>query len=156
MTAVRSAAVPGSGGILPDSVLADVVRETGASVGLLYLLSPGEPVLRLEMASGVSRRIAAPWTRVPVSTAIPVTDAMRERRLLWLGSQEDIARRYPRVGIVLPYDFMLAAAPIIGATAVWGGMVLLWPVWHPPQLSAAEQEAIAAGCRRAAAILDQA
>ncbi|MFF7738402.1 SpoIIE family protein phosphatase [Streptomyces sp. NPDC007984] len=155
---MRSPAGPGAdrNEILPDFVLADVMRETGASVGMVYLLPPGEQVLHLEMTSGVSRQIAAPWSRIPVNTSIPVVDAMRERHLVWLGSQEDIARRYPRLGIVLPYDFMLAAAPIISDAAVWGGIVLLWPAWHAPQLSAAERKAITAGCHRAAALLDRA
>src|SRR6478752_1104489 len=114
----------GSGTALPDSVLADVMRDTGASVGLLYLLPPAEPVLRLALVDGVSGQIAAPWARIPLDAAIPVADAVRERCLVWLGSQEDVARRYPRLGIVLPYDFMLAAAPITSDGTVWGGVVL--------------------------------
>ncbi|MFC8259737.1 PAS domain-containing protein [Streptomyces sp. NPDC057291] len=149
-----SAAGPGKG--LLDAVLADVMRDTGASVGLVFLLPPGERVLRLVLASGLSREIAAPWARVPVDAASPVADAVRQRRLVWLGSQEEIARRYPRVGIVLPYGLMVAAAPITDGTTVWGGIVLLWPVSHPAQLSAAEQETITACCRRAAPLLQQA
>ncbi|WP_415953938.1 SpoIIE family protein phosphatase [Streptomyces sp. KLOTTS4A1] len=145
-----------SGTPLPDSVLADVMRDTGASVGLLYLLPPTERVLRLALAGGVSGQIAAPWARIPLDAAIPVADAIRERSMVWLGSQEDVARRYPRVGIVLPYDFMLAAAPIAGSGTVWGGLVLLWPARRPPQLSAAEEDSINACCRHAAALLHQA
>ncbi|MFD7389088.1 SpoIIE family protein phosphatase [Streptomyces sp. NPDC059852] len=141
---------------LPDSLLVDLVRDTGASVGMTYVLAPGDPLLRLALVSGVSHRIAAPWARIPMDTAIPVVDAIRDRRLIWLGSQEETARRYPRLGIVLPYDFMLAAAPITDGGPVRGGVVLLWPVWHPPQLSAAEREAITSGCARAADFLDRA
>jgi PAS domain-containing protein len=143
-------------------VLADLARDTGASVGLVFLLPRGERMLRLALAYGVSRQIVAPWARIPVDAAIPVAESVRERRLVWLGSQEEVARRYPRVGFVLPYDFMVGTAPIMGAEStegagtVWGGLALLWPVWHPPQLSAAEQELIAAGCRRAAALLQEA
>lgn len=146
----------GSGTALPDSVLADVMRDTGASVGLLYLLPPAEPVLRLALVDGVSGQIAAPWARIPLDAAIPVADAVRERCLVWLGSQEDVARRYPRLGIVLPYDFMLAAAPITSDGTVWGGVVLLWPVCHPAELSLTEEKSINACCRRAAAILHRA
>ncbi|MFB6676207.1 SpoIIE family protein phosphatase [Streptomyces sp. NPDC056390] len=151
-----SASAAGPRKRLLDAVLADVMRDTGASVGLVYLLPPGERVLRLVLASGMSREIAAPWARVPANAAIPVADAVRQRRLVWLGSQEEIAHRYPRVAIVLPYDFMVAAAPIIDGTTVWGGIVLLWPASHPAQLSAAEQETITACCRRAAPLLQQA
>ncbi|MFH8701404.1 SpoIIE family protein phosphatase [Streptomyces chartreusis] len=148
--------VAGSAVQLPDAVLADLVQDTSASVGLVYLLAPGERVLHLVLVSGVSLRIAAPWARIPLDAAIPVVDAIRQGRLVWLGSQEETARRYPRLGIVLPYDFMLAAAPLTDGRSVWGGVVLLWPVWHPPQLSPAEQKTIAAGCQRAAAFLQQA
>ncbi|WP_234358580.1 SpoIIE family protein phosphatase [Streptomyces sp. NRRL B-24085] len=141
---------------LPDAVLADVMRDTGASVGLLYLLPPTERVLRLALVGGVSGQIAAPWARIPLEATIPVADAVRERRPLWLGSQEDIARRYPRVGLVLPYDFKLAAAPITSDGTVWGGIVLLWPIWHPSDLSTADQETLTACCRRAAAVLHRA
>ncbi|MER8010832.1 SpoIIE family protein phosphatase [Streptomyces sp. NPDC094149] len=145
---------PVHGTPLPDDVLAEAMRSTKASVGLLYLLPPEEQVLWLALVGGVSGRIAAPWSRIPLDAAIPVADAVRDRRPVWVGSQEDIARRYPRIGIVLPYDFKLTAAPIIGNGTVWGGIVLLWPVWHPPGLSTTEQETIDACCRRAAAILD--
>ncbi|MEV7725406.1 SpoIIE family protein phosphatase [Streptomyces sp. NPDC087917] len=153
MDAAGRGSEPGPGAGLPDALLSDVVRDTGASVGLVYLRSPEEQVLRLTMVSGVSRRIAAPWARIPMDAEIPVADAMRRRRLVWLGSQEEVARRYPRLGIVLPYDFMLAAAPIADAATAWGGIVLLWPVWHPPQLSAAERDTVTACCRRAADLL---
>lgn len=146
----------GPGAVLPDSVLADVMRHTGASVGLLYLLPPTERVLQLVLAGGVPGQIAAPWARIPLEAAFPVADAVREGSMVWLGSQQDIARRYPRIGIVLPYDFMLAAAPITDNGTAWGGVVLLWPVWHPPHLSPTEQKAIDACCRHAAALLRQA
>ncbi|MGW2831684.1 SpoIIE family protein phosphatase [Streptomyces sp. NPDC001286] len=132
------------------------MRDTRASVGLLYLLQPEERVLWLVLAGGVSERLAAPWARIPLDAAFPVADAVRDRHPVWVGGQEDIARRYPRVGIVLPYDFKLTAAPITGHGTVWGGIVLLWPVWHPPGLSTAEQETIDVCCRRAAAILHRA
>ncbi|WP_406858766.1 SpoIIE family protein phosphatase [Streptomyces sp. HUAS MG47] len=139
-----------------DAVLAEVMRDTVASVGLLYLRAPGEQLLRLAVASGAPLQITAPWSRIPADAPIPVVDAIRQRRLVWLGSQEEVARRYPRLGLVLPYDFMLAAAPITSATVVWGGVVLLWPVWHPPQLSQREREAITACCHRAGQMLQHA
>ncbi|MEU5062261.1 MULTISPECIES: SpoIIE family protein phosphatase [unclassified Streptomyces] len=146
----------GAAAELLDAVLADVVRDTGASAGFVYLLPPGERALRMVLVCGVSRRIVAPWARIPWDAEAPLAEAVRQRRLIWLGSQEEIARRYPQIGAVVPYDFMVAAAPITGADTVWGSIGLLWPVWHPPQLSADEQETITACCRRAAALLQQA
>ncbi|OKJ65572.1 PAS sensor protein [Streptomyces sp. CB02009] len=138
------------------AVLTGLMRDTEASVGLVYLLIPGDRMLRLVLISGLSREIAAPWVRIPVDAPIPVADAMRERKLVWLSGLQDIAHRYPRIGIVLPYDFMLAAAPIADDTTVWGGVVLLWPVSHAPELDAREQETLDAHCRLSARLLRRA
>ncbi|MFJ5137643.1 SpoIIE family protein phosphatase [Streptomyces sp. NPDC088707] len=138
------------------AVLTGLLRDTDASAGLLYLLIPGDRMLRLVLLSGVSRQIAAPWVRIPVDAPIPVADAIRERKLVWLSGLQDIAHRYPRIGIVLPYDFMLAAVPIADDTTVWGGVTLLWPVSHAPELDAREHETLDAHCRLAARLLRRA
>lgn len=140
-----------------DPALAELMEETGASVGLVYLLGAGERVLRLGLVAGVSAPITAPWARVSLDEAIPVADAVRERRPIWLGGgQEEVARRYPRLGLVLPYEFLLAAAPITDGDESTGGLVLLWPVWHPPRLSGHEEAAIGTFVRRAGPRLRQA
>ncbi|WP_037680106.1 SpoIIE family protein phosphatase [Streptomyces griseus] len=139
-----------------DDVFGRLVQEVGASVGLLYLLPPEERALRLSLVSGVSARLAAPWARVALDAPVPVADAVRERRLVWLGSREEVARRYPPLQLVLPYDFMLAGVPITDDGTVRGGVVLLWPLWHPPQLSADERDLMDAGCRHLGRLLRQA
>ncbi|MFI1973367.1 SpoIIE family protein phosphatase [Streptomyces cinnamoneus] len=149
-------AASGSGLEQLDAVLAGAVRDTGASIGLVYLPSPGERVLRLTQITGAPRQITAPWARIAADAPIPVADAIRDRRLVWLSSQEEVARRYPRLGIVLPYDFMLAASPIDSGGTVWGGIVLLWPVRHPPRLSAHERDTVTTCCRRAGDLLRRA
>ncbi|MFF5446283.1 SpoIIE family protein phosphatase [Streptomyces sp. NPDC012888] len=150
---------PGGGpaGERLDAALAEVMRETGASLALVYLRVAEEHALQLVGLAGVSRQIAAPWYRIPADAPIPVADAVRGRRLVWLGGgQEEVARRYPRLGIMLPYEFMLAAAPVIDGATVRGGIVLLWPIWHPPDLGGHEREALDGFCRRAGPLLRQA
>jgi PAS domain-containing protein len=149
---------PGSGSGLEqlDAPLADVMRDTGASAGLLYLLPPGERVLQLTVISGVSQQIAAPWARVTVGAPLPAADAVRQRRTVWLSSQEQVARCYPQLALVLPYEFMLAAAPVSCGTSVWGALVLLWPIWHPPQLSSCERDALDRCCECEGVLLQQA
>ncbi|WTT12520.1 SpoIIE family protein phosphatase [Streptomyces zaomyceticus] len=138
------------------AVLTGLMRDTGASAGLVYLLVPGDRMLRLVLLSGVPREVAAPWVRIPVDAPIPVADAIRERTYVWVGGREEIAHRYPKIGMVLPYDFLMAAAPIADSTIVWGGVVLLWPVSHPPQLDARERESLDAHCRLSARLLRRA
>ncbi|MFD3455105.1 SpoIIE family protein phosphatase [Streptomyces sp. NPDC058691] len=146
-------AVPGRGEAAnrgPDAVVPDlleVVRETRASVGAVYLLGQGECVLRLAALTGLSWRIAAPWARVALTDRSPVADAVRERRVVWLGSPEELARHYPRLALMLPHRFLLAAAPFASGSTVWGGLVLQWPGSHRPRLNTHETEAIHHACR---------
>ncbi|MBW1599092.1 SpoIIE family protein phosphatase [Streptomyces sp. JJ38] len=118
------------------------MRDTGATTGAVYLLPPGEETLYLAVLSGLSQEIAVPWSRVELGASTPVSDALRGNRLVWLGSQEEVARRYPRIALVLPYPFTLAAAPIATDATVWGGLVMLWPGEHTQQLSAHERDVV--------------
>ncbi|MFE9940151.1 SpoIIE family protein phosphatase [Streptomyces hirsutus] len=139
-----------------DAAMAAVVRETGAFGGLLYVLPPGDDALWLAIVAGTPHEFVAPWRRIALSDPMPVADAVRERRLVWIGGQEEMARRYPRPALVLPYDFAMAAAPVTSGTALQGGLVLLWPGAHPPQLSRRVRDAIETGCRHLGNLLRQA
>ncbi|MFD9391704.1 SpoIIE family protein phosphatase [Streptomyces sp. NPDC060000] len=122
----------------------------------LYLLPPDESALHMALLSGVSWRIAVPWARVTLEAATPVADAVRERQLVWVGNEEERARRYPKMALVLPHPFALAAAPITTGPSVWGGLVVHWPASHPPTLSAHERDAIRGVCDRLGVILRRA
>ncbi|MFV0126986.1 SpoIIE family protein phosphatase [Streptomyces sp. HMX112] len=146
----------GDGVRMLEPAVAGIVRDTGASVAMVYLLPPGERTLQLALLSGVSREFAAPWTRVALADPIPVADAVREEDLIWIGSQEEMGRRYPRPALVLPYPFALAAAPITADSAPLGGLVLLWPGGGPAHLGQREREAVRGGCGHLAELLRRA
>ncbi|MFF6783348.1 SpoIIE family protein phosphatase [Streptomyces sp. NPDC012510] len=139
-----------------ESALLESAREIGTSVTAVYLLPPGESVLRLAVLGGVPWEISMPWARVPVNASSPVSDAVREHRLVWISGEEELARRYPRMALVVPYRFALAAAPISTGTHTWGGLVLQWPASHPPQPSPSEREAITGVCHRLGMLLRKA
>ncbi|WP_079105225.1 GAF domain-containing protein, partial [Streptomyces prasinopilosus] len=139
-----------------DAAMADVVREAGAFGGLLYVLPPGDNALWLAIVAGTPHEFATPWRRVTLSDPMPVADAVRERRLVWIGGQEEMARRYPRPALVLPYDFAMAAAPVTSGATLQGGLVLLWPGAHSSQLSPHERDAVEKGCRHLGDLLRQA
>ncbi|MGW7487430.1 SpoIIE family protein phosphatase [Streptomyces sp. NPDC054786] len=147
-----------TGGTGSDPVgraLLRAMRETGATAAGLYVLAADGPVLQLTTMSGVPAPFLEPWSRVALAAPIPVAVATRERRLVWAGGQQQLARDFPRVAVAVPYDFSLAAAPVGDGTAPRGALLLLWPAGHAPLLSADERRAVEVACGRLAGLLDE-
>ena len=136
--------------------LTSMMDAVGAHSGAVYLRAGDEPVLEMAVMAGLPRSFAAPWERVGLSAPIPVAEAVRERRLVWVGGEEDMARRYPRIAVVLPYPFALAAVPVASATRVYGAVFVTWPGSHPPELSEREREQLTSACERLAMRLERA
>ncbi|MFD1663005.1 SpoIIE family protein phosphatase [Streptomyces caeni] len=144
---------------LPDGLgaaLADTVRGIGASAGGLYLVEETEPALRLVALCGLPVHLSVPWRRLPLAASGPVADAVREDRLVWVGSRADMARRYPRASAAVPYRFVLGAVPLRGVRRLWGGIVLLWPADHPREAAPRERSHLTSSARRLARLLDDA
>ncbi|WP_405622647.1 SpoIIE family protein phosphatase [Streptomyces sp. NBC_00076] len=152
---MTSAGDPAAGSGELDAEFAETVRRTGASVGALYLLASDEQSLRLDALCGAPAEFAAPWSTVPMAAPAPVAVAVREDRLVWVGSQEEMARSYPRTAMVLPYPLALVAAPVTGARR-WGVLLLMWPAARPPHMTARERGHIASSCGRLARLLEEA
>ncbi|MFJ5262249.1 SpoIIE family protein phosphatase [Streptomyces sp. NPDC088387] len=136
--------------------LATMIEGAHAHSGAVYLLAEDEPVLEMAVMAGLPRAFAAPWERVGLSAPIPVADAVRERRLVWVGGEEEMARLYPRVSVVLPYPFALAALPVATESTVYGAVFVTWPGAHPQELSDREREQLTAACDRLAVRLERA
>ncbi|WP_055531651.1 SpoIIE family protein phosphatase [Streptomyces graminilatus] len=136
--------------------LAEMMEEVRALAGGVYLLPPGGSVLEMAVMAGLPRAFAAPWERVGIGSPVPVAEAARERRFVWVGGDEDMARRFPRVAVVLPYPFALAAVPLATASAVYGAVFVTWPGSHPPELSDQEREKLVTACDRLALRLERA
>ncbi|MEU9338798.1 SpoIIE family protein phosphatase [Streptomyces sp. NPDC048290] len=135
--------------------LIEMMEGVHAHSGGVYLLAEDEPVLEMAVIAGLPRSFAAPWERVGLSTRVPVADAAREGRLVWVGDEEEMASRYPRVAVVLPYPFALAALPLATDTTVYGAVFVTWPGSHPPELPDRERDQLAAACRRLALRLER-
>ncbi|MFI1168160.1 SpoIIE family protein phosphatase [Streptomyces sp. NPDC020801] len=138
------------------TALAETVRGTGASIGGLFLTEEARPVLRLVTVCGLPVEFTAPWQHMPIGAPLPLSEAVRENRLVWVGSHAEMARRYPRVSAVLPYPFALAALPLAGVRRCWGGLVLMWPTDRTREPSARERGHLISHARRLARILDDA
>ncbi|WP_149828063.1 SpoIIE family protein phosphatase [Streptomyces tailanensis] len=130
--------------------LAAMMDDVDAHSGAVYLLTPDEPVLEMAVMAGLPRSFAAPWERVGLSAPVPVAEAVRDRRLVWVNGEEQMARRYPRIAVVLPYPFALAALPVATRDTTYGAVFLTWPGSHPPELSDRERDHLTSACDRLA------
>ncbi|MGW5431047.1 SpoIIE family protein phosphatase [Streptomyces sp. NPDC004059] len=152
---------PAAGGVpaahpVLSLALVSMMQEVHAHSGGVYLLRPDEPVLELAVHAGMPRAFAAPWERVGLSAPIPVADAVHDRRLVWVGGEEQMARCYPRIAVVLPYPFALAALPVATEHQVYGAVFVTWPGVHPPELSDWERDHLWTACERLAVRLERA
>ncbi|MBQ1088363.1 PP2C family protein-serine/threonine phosphatase [Streptomyces sp. B93] len=136
--------------------LAAMMDDVHAHSGAVYLLAPDEPVLQMAVMAGLPRSFAAPWERVGLAAPIPVAEAARDRKLVWVGGEEEMARRFPRVAVVLPYPFSLAALPVASESTLYGAVFVTWPGGHAPELSDRERDHLTASCRRLATRLERA
>jgi serine phosphatase RsbU (regulator of sigma subunit)/PAS domain-containing protein len=131
-----------------DRALADVVQATDAHLGAVYLLVPEEQVLRMVVVTGVSGRIATSWARVALAAPVPVADVARRRKPVWINSHEELARRYPRTALALPYHVAMSVDPLISGSVLWGVVLLLWPGTRAGELSETEEREITDAGRR--------
>nr|WP_055508719.1 SpoIIE family protein phosphatase [Nonomuraea pusilla] len=139
-----------------DEELAAAVLRTGASGGGVYLLAEGEPVLVLVAVCGALAELALPYRRLPLTTRAPITDAVQQGRLVWVGRQEDLVRCYPHLTISPPYQLSIAASPLAGSRNGWGALLLIWLDGHPPRITLRERGTVASSARRLARVLDDA
>jgi len=151
-------------------LLIELIGDTGAHIGALYLLDDDRRILLMDAEMGFPTTIAKAWARLRVSGPVPVAVALRERRLVWLADQEDLAREFPGAALALPYHFSAAAAPIRSGREDWGAVLLLSPAEHTPRpaertprptertprLDERTRDVIDRGCARMAAVLQQA
>ncbi|MEU1600919.1 SpoIIE family protein phosphatase [Streptomyces sp. NPDC005708] len=139
-----------------DRLLDLAVRNTGAHAGAVFLLEPDRQTLRLEVTAGIPAQYLAPWLGVGLASLDPIAVAVRERRLVWLSRPQELARRYPRTAIALPYNFSVAASPILTGTTTWGTLLLFWPCCNTAELASPGPERVGAACRRLGRFLQDA
>ncbi|MFF9036231.1 SpoIIE family protein phosphatase [Streptomyces sp. NPDC014892] len=146
-------AEPGAADPLGET-LAAIVRRTGARSAGVYVLDPAEAVLGLIALCGVPVDAFAPWWRAPYAVHGPTQDAIRNERLVWVSSLDELARCYPRVAASIPYQVAFAVVPLTGIRHCRGALLLMWSPGRSPVLSRRERGRIMAGARRIARVLD--
>ncbi|MFB7617868.1 SpoIIE family protein phosphatase [Kitasatospora sp. NPDC056181] len=136
------------------AVLARILRSVpdriGAHLGGLYVLSEDQRLLELVMTFGAARQFTRPWRHVGTTAPIPVVEAVRTGRTVWVAGPEEMARRYPSVAVAMPYSFCLAAVPLVAQGTAHGALFVLWPAAHPSELSPRERDGLEALARQLA------
>ncbi|HSA51819.1 MAG TPA: PAS domain-containing protein, partial [Yinghuangia sp.] len=146
---------PVESGVL-DQMLIEVMRRTDTAIGGLYLLVPETGIMHLTVLRGAPAEFFGPWLRTPITAPIPVAEAVRTNRVVSVTGQEEMARRFPRVALVLPYPFSVLAAPLTGTTRCWGGVFLVWSAEQPPKFIRRERSHVASAARRMAEAIEDA
>lgn len=151
----EATAAPGPGARQLHDLLVAVINATGAHIGALYLLDEDQRLLLMDAEQGFPITIARAWSRVRVNGPVPVAVALRERRLVWLADQEELARGFPGAALALPYHFSMTAAPICTGDADWGALLLAWPPGQA-ELTGERRQRIEQTCHRMGAVLSEA
>ena len=100
---------------MAQQAVAQVQAALDADAGVVFLLSPDGASLQIAHASGYEARTSGPWTRFPLTANLPVTDAIRTREAVLVGSPEELVQRYPE----------LAATPGAFARGSWAAVPLV-------------------------------
>ncbi|WP_231618889.1 SpoIIE family protein phosphatase [Nonomuraea sp. SBT364] len=129
-----------------DEALIEAVFDAGAHIGIVYVLDESRRALRMVSTMGLPVAIARVWARIRTDDPVPISMSVRERRLMWFGDRESLARECPGVSLTLPYPFALATAPLSSGGAVWGGLTLAWPAGHAAGLTARQRKVIEDSC----------
>jgi signal transduction histidine kinase len=82
-------------------IVAEGLPALGATASEVALLSADGVALDLMAVSGLPSDVADAWRRFPVTSPVPLADAVRTNDSVMLTSPDDIARRYPGLAPVL-------------------------------------------------------
>lgn len=149
--ALSQAATPAS---VADAALADSVNALGASRGTLFMVSPDGKSLELIKAIGLDEQTLADFRAFPVSADLPLAEAVRERRPVFLENSSVLYARYP---ILRGRPSMISAwalVPLVIGDRVLGGMA--WGFLEDKDFREPDREFIDSVARHCALAIERA
>ncbi|UBV44910.1 PAS domain S-box protein (plasmid) [Deinococcus taeanensis] len=121
-------------------LLHEALPALGASAGGVALITNGGQDLEVKGSVGYRPHVGHAWRRVPLSAPLPMTDALREGRAVFL-TQSDLDQQYPHLRHALPPGMgSTAALPMTGPSGPLG--VLVVNTASGEAFSAARQQAM--------------
>jgi PAS domain S-box-containing protein len=124
-----------SGALSPERVAAIVVdhgvRAVGAISGSVGVLDPSAQDVELIGYRGRTRRVQE-WLRFPLSSPVPIADAIRTSEPVWIETLAEWKSRYPDVAGLRPRGYRATAAlPVVVNGRIAGGLGLTFARDHP-------------------------
>jgi serine phosphatase RsbU (regulator of sigma subunit)/anti-sigma regulatory factor (Ser/Thr protein kinase) len=112
-----------------DVIVEQGVRALEASAGLLSILNEDGTTLVVVRDVGFPQDVVRHWRRIPMSTPIPITDAVKTGQAVWFDSKGALVERYPHLTELsaMPHDGARAAVPLVLGERVLGVLVFVFP-----------------------------
>jgi signal transduction histidine kinase len=123
----------------------------------MYTADEAAGVATLVGHAGIEEQRASPYATVPLDARLPLADALRERRPIWVDARRSLHAAYPELAALRPArDDMkaLAVLPIVAHTALLGGLAFAFAserAWSPE-----EREFLLSVAAQCASALDRA
>lgn len=90
----------------------------GAKAGGVNLLDATGEALEIVDSMGYPESVLAQWRRIPLSAPLPLTEAVRERRAIWLDSVKEWRERYPNVDVRGVHEAFIALPLLVKGQAL--------------------------------------
>lgn len=139
-----------------DAVVERGVDALGARAGVVALVSVDGAYLELMGSSGYPDEVLDGWSRFPIDSRLPLSDAVRENTVLLFTGRDDWKARYPEMVARVPAGIFQAAAslPLRARGQVFGGLHFSFP--DERQFTPADIDYLADLSRLCALALDRA
>jgi signal transduction histidine kinase/ActR/RegA family two-component response regulator len=98
---------------IADVVVNDLARAFKADLTIVAVPADDAPQLRLIAQKNASAEDVEAFATIPVDAALPVSEAYRSGRTVWLGAPDEIADRFPRLAAASPHVHALVCIPLL-------------------------------------------
>ena len=95
-----------------EALVQEVLTALGGSAGAVGLVTDDGAAVSVLASVGYPDEFVQGWQRVPLARPVLYTDAIRERRPLWIESRRQLEQRYPFARAVLSVGESVAAVPL--------------------------------------------
>jgi hypothetical protein len=110
-----------------DDIVEALAQTDPAPLSVVLLLCEPDQSLCLVASRGLTRDVASQWTRIPPQVHVPLTDAVRTGRPVWLPDPEAARRTYPLIAAIGSRSGSTAALPMVAAGRIVGVIGMTWP-----------------------------